>query len=117
MRNRRSCINPHPILVVNQNRVFCTDALFIRTENAVGARSAQGASSHVAMFEQDAVYGNAFICGHFSVSTRPLTNQRCISSTTSAGGASASMAVAMIRFQLAAESPPGIMRLIPITPG
>jgi hypothetical protein len=23
------------------NRVFCTDALFIRTENAVGARSAQ----------------------------------------------------------------------------
>ncbi|MFA5914325.1 MAG: hypothetical protein WC830_12280 [Burkholderiales bacterium] len=29
------------VLVFNHNRVFCTDTLFIRTKNAVGARSAQ----------------------------------------------------------------------------
>src|ERR1019366_9145298 len=52
---------------------------------------------------------------YFSVSTSPLTNQRCITSTTSAGGASASMDVPMTRFQATAASPPGIMRLMPIT--
>jgi hypothetical protein len=33
--------NPRAAFGVNQNRVFCADALFIRTENTVGARSAQ----------------------------------------------------------------------------
>ncbi|MBI5909962.1 MAG: hypothetical protein HY848_08425 [Betaproteobacteria bacterium] len=30
--------NHHAVFVVIRNRVFCTDALFIRTENTVGAR-------------------------------------------------------------------------------
>jgi len=40
-RIRRSRINPHSLFGVNHNRVFRTDVLFIRTENTVGARSAQ----------------------------------------------------------------------------
>ena len=40
---------------------------------------------------------------HFSVSTRPLTNHRCISITTSAGGSIASIAVAMTRFHSVAR--------------
>jgi len=36
---------------VYHNRVFGTDALFIRTENAVGARSAQVCSSHATAFD------------------------------------------------------------------
>jgi len=31
----------HAAIASDNNRVFCTDALFIRTESAVGARSAQ----------------------------------------------------------------------------
>src|SRR6185503_4103120 len=54
--------------------------------------------------------------GHyFSVSTRPFTNQRCISITTSAGGRSASIAVAITRFHSVRASPVLIMRLMPIT--
>src|SRR6185295_12852330 len=52
---------------------------------------------------------------YFSVSTRPLTNQRCISTTTSAGGSRASIAVAMTRFHSVSASPVTIMRLMPIT--
>jgi hypothetical protein len=33
--------NPRAVFGVDHNRVFCTDALFIRSENTVGARSAQ----------------------------------------------------------------------------
>jgi len=33
---------PCTVFVANNNRVFCADALFIRAENTVGARSAQG---------------------------------------------------------------------------
>jgi hypothetical protein len=33
--------NPRAVFGVNHNRVFCADALFIRAENTVGARSAQ----------------------------------------------------------------------------
>jgi len=33
--------NPQADVVFVHNRVFCADALFIRTENTVGARSAQ----------------------------------------------------------------------------
>jgi hypothetical protein len=33
--------NPQAVVAFIHNRVFCTDALFIRTENTVGARSAQ----------------------------------------------------------------------------
>src|SRR5450759_5506556 len=50
-RNRRSCMKPHALFGVNHNRVFCADVLFIRTENTVGARSAQVRSSHAAIFE------------------------------------------------------------------
>jgi hypothetical protein len=39
------------VLVFIHNRVFCTDAIFIRTENAVGARSAQGRSPHATLFD------------------------------------------------------------------
>jgi len=39
--NRRSWMKPHAVFGVNHNRIFCTDALFIRTKNTVGARSAQ----------------------------------------------------------------------------
>src|SRR5207253_11418779 len=54
--------------------------------------------------------------GHyFSVSTRPRTNHFCISSTTSAGGSIASIAVAMISGHSLAASAPTIMRLMPIT--
>src|SRR5690606_38845060 len=52
---------------------------------------------------------------YFSVSTTPLTNQRYIKSTTSAGGRSARMAVAITRCHSVAASPPVIMRLMPIT--
>jgi hypothetical protein len=39
VRNRRSWIKANlSALVFIHNRVFCADALFIRTENAVGAR-------------------------------------------------------------------------------
>ena len=44
-------------------------------------------------------------------------NQRCIRSTTIAGGIIARMAVAMIRFHSLAASPPPIMRLMPMTIG
>jgi hypothetical protein len=37
----RSCVKPRAFLVFIQNRVFCADALFIRAENTVAARSAQ----------------------------------------------------------------------------
>src|SRR6185312_6427404 len=54
--------------------------------------------------------------GHyFSVSTRPFTNHFCMNRITSAGGSMARIAVAMIRCHSAAASPPGIMRLMPIT--
>ena len=43
--------------------------------------------------------------GYFSVSTSPLTNWRCINTTTSTGGNIASIAMAMIQFQLGAASP------------
>jgi hypothetical protein len=33
--------NSKPVLFLIHNRVFCADALFIRAENTVGARSAQ----------------------------------------------------------------------------
>jgi len=33
--------NPPAVLVLIHNRVFCTDALFIRAKDTVGARSAQ----------------------------------------------------------------------------
>ena len=49
------------------------------------------------------------------MSTRPLTNQRCISSTTSAGGIIASIAVAITVPHSVCASPPEIMRLMPIT--
>jgi hypothetical protein len=52
---------------------------------------------------------------HFSVSTSPLTNHRCINITTKAGGNIAKIAVAITRFHSVAESPPAIMRLMPIT--
>jgi len=45
-RNRRSWITPGGVFGVNHNRVFCADALFIRAENTVGARSAQIRSWH-----------------------------------------------------------------------
>src|SRR5207244_13064569 len=54
--------------------------------------------------------------GHyFSVSTSPLTNHFCISTTTTAGGSIARIAVAMIRFHSSAASLPTILRLMPIT--
>src|SRR5262249_15277002 len=53
--------------------------------------------------------------GYFSESTRPFTNHFCASSTTSAGGSIASIAVAMTRFHSVTASPPEIIRLIPIT--
>src|SRR5450759_2525363 len=57
-RNRRSCITPRAVFGVNQNRVFCADALLIRTENAVGAR--ERASPRVACDGiQDAVYSSS----------------------------------------------------------
>jgi hypothetical protein len=36
---------------VNQNRVFRADALFIRSENTVGARSAQFGAMHATMLD------------------------------------------------------------------
>src|SRR5690606_13962387 len=54
---------------------------------------------------------------YFSVSTRPLTNHFCIASTTMVGGTMARMAVAMTMFQSLPESPPLIMRMMPITTG
>jgi hypothetical protein len=51
VHNRRSWITPHAVFGVYHNRVFGTDALFIRTENAVGARSAQVCSSHATAFD------------------------------------------------------------------
>jgi hypothetical protein len=45
--NRRSCIKQsQAVFAFINNRVFYTDALFIRIENTVGARSAQIHSSH-----------------------------------------------------------------------
>jgi len=41
VRNRGSRINPNADFVFANNRVFRTDVPFIRTENTVGARSAQ----------------------------------------------------------------------------
>ena len=53
---------------------------------------------------------------HFSVSTRPLTNQRCIRITTTAGGSIARIAVAITRcHSIVASPPPAIIRLMPIT--
>src|ERR1035438_9914098 len=52
---------------------------------------------------------------HFSLSTRPLTNHRCIRITTSSGGSIARIAVAITRFHSVAASPPVIIRLIPMT--
>jgi len=43
--------SPRTVLVFNNNRDFCADTLFIRTENTVGARSAQIHSSHAKVFE------------------------------------------------------------------
>jgi len=42
VRDRGSSMKPtQTVLAFIYNRVFCTDTLFIRTENTVGARSAQ----------------------------------------------------------------------------
>ncbi len=41
---------------------------------------------------------SGFRARHFSVSTSPLTNHFCISTTTKAGGSMARMAVAMTTF-------------------
>src|SRR5690554_3436080 len=54
---------------------------------------------------------------YFSESISPLTNHFCISSTTSAGGSMASIAVAMTRFHSVTASPPAIIRLMPTTTG
>jgi hypothetical protein len=51
----------------------------------------------------------------FSVSTRPLTNQRCIAMTTSTGGSIASMAVAMTRFHSVWRVAAADHRLMPMT--
>ena len=40
------------------------------------------------------------------MSSKPLTNHFCITTTTTAGGSIASMAVAMMRFHWFAASPP-----------
>jgi hypothetical protein len=51
-RNRRSCTKATPTaLAFIHNRVFCTDVLFIRTENTVGARSAQDRSRNATVFK------------------------------------------------------------------
>src|SRR5205085_2532119 len=52
---------------------------------------------------------------YFSVSTSPLTNCRCISTTTITGGIIASSATAMTRFHFAAASTTLTMREMPIT--
>src|SRR5262249_35311186 len=52
---------------------------------------------------------------HFSVSIRPLTNQRCITTTTATGGKRASVTVAITRFHSAVASPDGTTRLMPMT--
>src|SRR5690606_16792592 len=57
------------------------------------------------------------LTAHLSDSTSPLTNQRCISTTTATGGSIASMAVAITRCHSVAASPPAIIRLMPITTG
>jgi hypothetical protein len=43
IRSQSAILYKNPTLCwdVNRNRVSCTDALFIRAENTVGARSAQ----------------------------------------------------------------------------
>jgi hypothetical protein len=51
VHNRRSWIKPHAVFGVYHNRVFCTDALFIRTENTVGARRAQVCSSYASIIK------------------------------------------------------------------
>src|SRR5262249_998140 len=52
---------------------------------------------------------------HFSVSTRPFTNQRCISTTTATGGSMASMAVAITTFHSVSASAVTIIFLMPMT--
>src|SRR5262249_18226471 len=52
---------------------------------------------------------------HFSVSMRPLMNQRCISTTIAIGGSIAMTTVAITRFHSAAASPVGTTRLMPMT--
>src|SRR5262245_22822804 len=52
---------------------------------------------------------------YFSVSTRPLTNCRCMMTTTITGGIRASSVTAMTRFHLAAASTTLTMREMPMT--
>src|SRR5262249_43821119 len=52
---------------------------------------------------------------HFSVSIRPLMNQRCISTTMAIGGTMARTTVAITRFHSAAASPVGTIRLMLMT--
>src|SRR2546423_12912904 len=54
---------------------------------------------------------------HFSVSTRPFTNQRCISTTTATGGSIASIAVAITTFHSVSASAVTIIFLMPVTIG
>src|SRR5262249_37014398 len=75
--------------------------------DAVQHRQVAVALAHVAQADRRHRY--------FSVSTRPLTNQRCISMTTSTGGSMANMVVASTAPQSVCASAPPIMRLMPIT--
>src|ERR1700753_4285814 len=52
---------------------------------------------------------------HFSVSIRPLTNRRCISTTTKTGGSMASTAVAIATCHSAKASLTSMIFLMPIT--
>src|SRR6267142_3373228 len=52
---------------------------------------------------------------HFSVSTSPFTNHRCMSRMTATGGSIASIAVDMIRFQSVWASPVPIILVMPMT--
>src|SRR5690606_37383750 len=52
---------------------------------------------------------------YFSVSTRPLTNRRCIRMTTRTGGSMASITAAMTKFHCGSASAVAASRLIPIT--
>src|SRR5262249_3789103 len=53
--------------------------------------------------------------GYFSVSTRPLTNQRCIRTTTATGGSIASIAVARTMFHSVEASEVAMIFLMPMT--
>ena len=58
-------------------------------------------ASATAVFGQQGLIDKRFLClrGHFSLSTSPLTNQRCINKTTRMGGSITSRAPARATFQ------------------